>query len=189
MKKTIGLGMMALWILSACSSNPHKAKDIETKMEKSAQVSGDTRLGVKDGNMIVQKKVLLNEELRRLQNEVYSLEDRVYGHRKYGSEGLYGALKKCRLKLSSKEMGGDGKLMWTEPKDRVTDKEERFEIGVDEKDKIVAVSEEFIKDRIDRFRGYRKILHKREDEYQEKLDICDAALAAKKYDVKQKKAE
>jgi hypothetical protein len=122
-----------------------------------------------------------------MQNEVYSLEDRVYGNRKYKSQGLYGALKACKAKVVSREMGGDGKLQWTEPMDRITDKEEKFEIGIDEKDKIVGVSEEFLKDRISRFQQYRAVLQKREDEYQEKLEICDAELAAKEHDAKAKK--
>lgn len=189
MKKLITITMLAAAVFAVgCSSNPHKAKDIETKMDKSSKVSGDEKVGIKDGNLVVQKKVQMNEELRRLQNEVYSLEDRVYGNRKYGSKGLYGTLKACRLKLTSKEMGGDGKLMWTEPIDRVTDKEEEFEIGIDEKEKIVGVSEEFLKDRIKRFRDYKRVLQKRQDEYEEKIDICDAAVRSKEYE-KKKKAE
>ncbi|RME16743.1 MAG: hypothetical protein D6797_03890 [Bdellovibrio sp.] len=172
--------------LGGCSSNPYKAEKIKTQVEKPQKVSGDTVLGIKDGNLVVQKKVEMSEELRRLQNEVYSLEDKVYGNRKYGSQGLYGALKKCRFKLSSKEYGGDGKLIWTEPIDRVTDKEEDWKIGIDEKDKIVGVSMEFLKDRIQRFKNYKKILQKRQDEYEEKLEICDAALKAREYDLKHK---
>ena len=126
--------------VGACA-NPNKAKKIDTEMERSEAISGNENLGVKDGNLIVQKKVEMNEDLRRLQNEVYSLEDRVYGSRKYKSQGLYGTLKSCRAKLVSREMGGNGKLMWTEPMDRITDKEDTFEIGIDEKDKIVGVSE------------------------------------------------
>lgn len=173
----------------SCASNPHKAKKIETKIEKESEVTGDTRLGIKDGNLVVQRKVKMNEELRLLQNEVYSLEDRVYGNRKYGSQGLYGSLKKCRLDLVNKKNGGDGKLIWTEPVDRVTDKEEEWEVGIDESEKIVGVSEEFLKDRIARFRDYKKTLQKREDEYQEKLEICDADLAARKFDKKKAKAK
>lgn len=172
--------------LTACASK-HKAKDIETKMEKASAVTGDTEVGVKNGNMVVQKKVMMNEELRRLQNEVYSLEDRVYGNRKYGSDGLYGALKKCRAKVVSKSMGGTGKLKWTEPVDRVSDKEDDYKIGLDEKEKIVGVSEEFLKDRIDRFRGYKKVLVQREDEYEEKLEICDAELASRTEELEAKK--
>ncbi|NQZ02031.1 MAG: hypothetical protein HRT45_15325 [Bdellovibrionales bacterium] len=177
-------GVCALAV--GCSSNPHKAKDIDTKMEKKANISGNENVGVKDGNLVVQKKVQMNEELRRLQNEVYSLEDRVYGNRKYGSKGLYGTLKACRLRLTSKELGGDGKLMWTEPIDRVTDKEDDFEIGIDEKEKIVGVSEEFLKDRLKRFKGYKRVLQKRQDEYEEKIDICDAAVRSKEYEKKSK---
>ena len=176
-------------LVMGCSSNPHKAKNIDTKMDKQSQVSGDTTMGVKDGNLVVQKKVKMNEELRRIQNEVYGLEDRVYGNRKYGSKGLYGTLKSCRLKLVSKELGGDGKLMWTEPIDRVTDKEEDFDIGVDEKKKIVGVSEEFLKDRIQRFKGYKKTLMKRQDEYEEKVEICDAAVKSKEFEIKKKTSE
>jgi hypothetical protein len=85
-----------------CSSNPHKAKDIDTKMEKKAIISGNENVGVKDGNLVVQKKVQMNEELRRLQNEVYSLEDRVYGNRKYGSKGLYGSIEGLSVEVDFK---------------------------------------------------------------------------------------
>lgn len=187
MLNAVGLVSLFFVVGAGCASNPHKAEKIDTEMETAAEVSGE-RVGIKDGNMIIQKKVQMNEELRRIQNEVYSLEDRVYGNRKYGSQGLYGTLKSCRLKLTSKEFGGDGKLMWTEPLERITDKEDEWEVGIDEEDKIVGVSEEFLKDRIERFRGYKKVLQKREDEYTEKLEICDAALRSKEYDMKQKEA-
>lgn len=173
--------------LAGCGSNPHKAKKLETKMETEQAVQ-DEKIGVKDGNMIVQKKVEMGEELRRVQFEVYELEDRVYGNRKYGSKGLYGSLKDCRTKLTSKEMGGDGKLMWTEPVDRVTDKEEEFTLGVDDKNKVIGVSEEFLKDRLVRFKKYKGTLTKRQDEYEEKLEICEAALKSKGHDLKKDSA-
>jgi len=172
--------LLCLGLLARCKSNPNKAEKIDTDLKKSSDVGGDEKVGVKDGNMIVQKKVQMNEELRRLQYEVYELEDRVYGNRKYGSKGLYGALKSCRADISDKKNGGDGKLVWTEPVDRVTDKEEEFNIGVDEHDKLVGVSEEFLKDRIARFNKYRTVLLKRQDEYEEKLEICDNDLKARK---------
>jgi hypothetical protein len=183
------LGLGALVFGAGCSHNPNKAEKIDTNMDRSAQVSPTEKVGVKDGNMIVQKKVMMNEELRKLQNDVYSLEDRVYGNREYHSQGLYGALKACRAKLVSKSMGGDGHLMWTEPLERITDKEDIFNIGIDEQDKIVGVSEEFLKDRISRFTGYKTTLQKREDEYQDKLEICDTEVTARLYDMKKKKDE
>ncbi len=186
--KSLALASLLLAFGAGCSHNPNKASKIETKMERSEDISRDEKVGIKDGNMIVQKKVEMNEELRKMQNDVYSLEDRVYGYRKYGSQGLYGTLKACRGKLVSKEMGGDGKLMWTEPLERITDKEEEFNIGLDEHDKIVGVSEEFLKDRITRFKNYKSVLQKREDEYQEKLEICDTDLASREHEMKKKSA-
>jgi hypothetical protein len=179
-----GLVALAACALSiACSHNPHKAEKIETEIEKKAQVSGDTAVGVKDGNMVVQRKVNMAEELRRLQYEVYELEDHVYGNRKFGSLGLYGVLRDCKSQLSDKKNGGDGKMKWTEPIDRVTDKEEEFKVGLDEKEQLVGVSEEFLKDRIERFRGYKMTLQKRQDEYDEKVAICKTELAARKHDM------
>jgi hypothetical protein len=110
------------------------------------------------------------------------LEEQVYGNEAFKTLGLYGVLKDCRLQLTDKKNGGDGKLIWTEPLDRVTSKEEEFKIGVDEHDKLVAVSEEFIKDRIARFKEYKSLLTKRQLEYQQKVDICTAELNARKYD-------
>jgi hypothetical protein len=167
-------------LLGACAHNPNKAEKIETKIDNSDQVSGDTTVGVKDGNMIVQRKVAMNEELRRLQNEVYELEDHVYGNRKYGSLGLYGVLKDCRMQLSDTANGGSGHLTWTEPMDRVTDKEEEMNVGLDEKKKLIGVSEEMLKDRIERFRGYKALLQKREDEYDDKVAVCKSNLKTHK---------
>jgi hypothetical protein len=103
----------SLLILMGCSTNPNKAEKIETDMQNKGQVKGET-VGVKDGNMVVQKKTLMSEELRRLQYEVYELEDKVYGNRKFGSRGLYGVLKDCRSQVADVKNGGDGKLKWTE---------------------------------------------------------------------------
>ncbi|OYZ23244.1 MAG: hypothetical protein B7Y39_05485 [Bdellovibrio sp. 28-41-41] len=170
---------MALVLLTQCKTNPNKAEKIDTEIKNHGQVSGDTAVGVKDGNLVVQKKVQMNEELRRMQIEVYELEDRVFGNRKYGSLGLYGVLKQCKADLSEPKNGGDGKLKWTEPMDRITDKEDEFKIGLDEKDKLVGVSEEFLKDRLERFRGYKKVLMTREDEYEEKVQICKTEMKSR----------
>lgn len=177
-------GLFCVLAMAACSTNPHKAEKIETDIEKSSQVSGDTQVGIKDGNMVVQRKVMMNEELRRLQNEVFELEDRVYGNRKFGSLGLYGVLKDCRTQLADKANGGTGKLMWTEPMDRVTDKEEDLKVGLDEKDQLVGITEEMLKDRIERFRGYKVVLQKRQDEYEDKVAICKNELKSRQYDKK-----
>jgi len=178
---TLAASLISIELLfTACTTSPNKAKDVQTTMENSSDVGGETSLGVKDGNMVVQKKVQMNEELRKIQYEVYELEDRVYGNRKYGSLGLYGVLRECKLQLSDSKNGGDGKLKWTEPLERVTNKEEEFKIGLDEEKKLVGVSEEFLVGRIKRFKGYQNLLNNRQDEYEEKVNICKAELKAKK---------
>ncbi len=188
MKKELFL-VGAFLFFAACGTDQHKAEEIDTAMESKGEVTGGEKVGVKDGKMIVQKKVLMAEELRELQVNVYETEDRVYGNRKFGSQGMYGVLKGCRQKLAMKEHGGTGTLRWIEPLERVTDKEEEFTIGLDEKNELVGVSEEFLKDRIERFRKYRQILQKREDEFREKIDICEAELASKQYDMKNKEKD
>lgn len=175
--------------LAGCSSNPHKAEVVDTTIDNKGQITGDTAVGVKEGNMIVQKKVMMNEELRRLQNEVFELEDRVYGNRKYGSMGLYGVLKSCRADIASKSMGGSGKLQFTEPIDRVTDKEEEYKVGLDDKKQLVGISEEFLKDRIDRFKQYKLVLQKRQDEYEDKVEICKNELKTRQGDQAKMKSE
>lgn len=177
--KNLILPLMLL-TMAACSSNPHKAEKIDTKIENAQNLNSETELGVKDGNMVIQRKVDMNEELRKLQYEVYELEDRVYGNRKFGSLGLYGVLRDCKSQLSDPANGGDGKMKWTEPLERVTEKEEEYKIGLDEKNKLVAISEEFLKDRITRFKGYKSLLNKRQDEYEEKVAVCKTELKAQK---------
>ena len=169
-------------ILVACKSNPHKAEDLKTSLDQTATVSGTQNVGLKNGEMVVLTKIQMAEKLRDLQNTVYSLEDRVYGTRKLGSLGLYGELKTCKRKLASKQYGGAGVMSWTEPLDRVTDKEDDLKVGLDEKKNLVGVSEEYLHDRLQRFSGYKTILQKRADEFEEKIEACNAEAMAKKVD-------
>ncbi len=184
----IAFGLIS-FTLTACGTNPHKAEVIDTKIDSKGQISGDTSVGIKAGNMIVQKKVMMNEELRRLQNEVFELEDHVYGNRKYGSKGLYGVLKDCRSDISTRALGGSGKLQFTEPIDRVTDKEEEYKVGLDDKKQLIGVSEEFLKDRIERFKGYKLLLQKRQDEYDDKVEICKNELRSRQSEQAKMKQE
>lgn len=169
-------------LVSACASNPNRAVMLDTQLEHVAPVSSGETVGTKDGLMVVQKKTQMNEELRRLQNEVYELEDHVYGNRKYGSLGLYGVVRECRSEVSEKANGGDGMLTFTEPLDRVTDKEAEYQMGLDENGAIVGVSEEFLKERTSRFAGYKQVLQKRQDSFEEALAICQAQLKSQKFE-------
>jgi hypothetical protein len=58
----------------------------------------------------------------------------------------------------------------------VTDKVEEYKIGLDDKKQLIGVSEEFLKDRIERFKQYKLVLQKRQDEYEDKVEICKTEL-------------
>ncbi|HEY8270014.1 MAG TPA: hypothetical protein VIG33_03945 [Pseudobdellovibrionaceae bacterium] len=168
-----------IFLLCACAS-PNKARDLDTKVDLSAPVAGGGVIGLKDGDMIYQRKVMMNEELRALELDVYSLEAKVYGGPRYlDNRGLYGSLKDCRAELSETKNGGDGKLLWTEKREYVTPDEDLKNIGLEEKKKIIGVSEEFLKDRLERLKSYRTVLMARQDEYETKIQVCDLELRSK----------
>ncbi|MGZ3775780.1 MAG: hypothetical protein ACXVCY_18455 [Pseudobdellovibrionaceae bacterium] len=173
-------GTLICFIVSACASK-HKAKDIDTVVDMSAPVRSDSVVGVKDGDMVYQRKVAMNEELRRLELDVYDLEAKVFGGPRYlDNRGLYGVLKDCRVAVGEIENKGDGKVRWTEKREYVTPEEDFSSIGIEDKKRIVGLSEEFLKDRLERFRNYKKILEARQDEYETKVKVCQLELAAQK---------
>ena len=182
---TFLVAVTAMSLLNGCASNPNKAKKIKTNMERHENVQGES-VGIKNGEMVIQKKQDLAEAMRRLQVSVYELEDKVYGNEERGSWGLYGVLKDCRMKLSSKKFGGNGHLMWMEKIDRVTDREDNMKVGLDEKNDLVAMKQEYLLDRIKRFQRYKKILVSRENDFNTKIDICKTDLASRIHDMKEK---
>lgn len=163
---------LALMIVN-CSHNPHKADVVETKVEKSDLVANDSKIGVnKDGEMVYQKKSLLAEELRKLENDVWETEDRVYGTRKYNTTGLYGKYSSCLRKLNNGDKAALPKL---EKLDRWSDKEEESKLGFEMTgNRLAQVTEEKLKDRITKFQEYRRVLQEREDQYSDSIKSCEA---------------
>jgi hypothetical protein len=174
MKKLV----MTFLILStlACASK-HKAQDLDTEVKNSAAVDSNAVIGVKDGNMVYQRKVMMNEELRKLEVDVYNLEAKVYGGPRYNdNRGLYGVLKDCKAEASESRNGGDGKLLWTEKREYVTAQDDFSSIGLEKKKDIVGLTEEFLKDRLERFKTYKATLEGRQEEYETKVKICELDL-------------
>lgn len=181
--------LVAMVFASACSSK-HKAKDLDTTVDMSAPVRSDSVVGVKDGDMVYQRKVAMNEELRRMELEVYDLEAKVLGGPRYlDNRGLYGVLRDCRVSLGDVNNSGDGKVRWTEAREYVTPDDDYSSIGVEDKSRIVGVSEEFLKDRLARFKNYKKILESRQDEYETKVKVCQMELASQKKKIKSADAD
>jgi hypothetical protein len=159
--------------LVGCKSNPHKAEVLDTKTTQEDVVASSERIGVNStGEMVYQKKVLMAEEIRKLQEDVYDMEDKVYGTRRYGSKGLYGKYSDC-LKRAKPE--NKANLPKIDKLDRWSDKDEDIKIGIDsDKNKLASVTEEKLKDRISKFQEYRRVLQQKEDEYSENLKTCQA---------------
>lgn len=156
--------------LSACASKD-KARDIETNLEKSQRVQGEN-LGVKDGNVVVQRKVMLSEELRKLQREVFEKEYRLYGNPQ-GSKGLRDQLKDCYQRLADPRIGGNGKLKDVQREDRLTKNETEFKFGIDENKQLVSISEEGLSSRIARFKSYNNAYDERLHEMGGDIEVCE----------------
>lgn len=170
--------LVGVFFLSACASNPHKATNLNTKVEKAEGAGQDAVVGIKDGNMIYQKRVLLNEELRNSTITARELEAKLYGGpRYYDNNGLIGVLKSCRAKLAA--LKGE-KLQWTEKREYVIPDAEEIKMGVDEKGVLTGVTEEFLKDRLERFKGYQKVLTQRSDDLDDKIAACNTELELEK---------
>jgi hypothetical protein len=166
------------FLMVSCASNPNKAIQIDTNIDHAQNIGANTDLGIKDGNTVVQRKVLMSEELRTLKIKAYDLEAEVYGGSRYfNNRGLWGVLRDCIFEKAKFENGGEGKLGHM-PEERVyviPDDQER-EIGLDEKGKIVGLSEEFLKDALNRYREYIRVLSNRESDYNDRIAACNLSV-------------
>jgi len=166
-------------IFSACSSSkvrkPVQVEDLNTKLEviQPLQTHSHSIVGVRDGVVLVQGKKSLPEQIRKLENEVYSIEDEIYGNRRLGNPGLHGVLKKCLTQLVDREIGGSGKLVSVESEDRPTERDEQIRFGIDENGRVVSLIEEAASDRMARFMEYRRILAERRMDFETRIDVCE----------------
>ncbi|QDK38770.1 hypothetical protein [Bdellovibrio sp. NC01] len=172
--------------LAACASNPNKAEKLDTEMKKSEDMGGGVVLGLNEKDeMVMQKKVRLADYVKQLQYEVYGLEDNIYGSDD-GNRGLWGVLEECQTNENSAEIGGEGTYVKMPEKARLTDREDQFQkIGLDEKKNLVAISTDYLKDRIRRFENYKATYKKRKDWYETQIKICNANVNRKNYKAKQ----
>lgn len=167
-------------------ANPNKAEKIDAKTDGMKAVTKDTSVGLnKKGEMIARRKVQMTEELKNLEKRVYTLEEDIYGNDELGNRGKWGVLRDCMKDAYSKDMGGDGKLHVLPEKRQVTKKESQLKIGLDEDGQLVGVSDEYLKDRIERFKSYEDLLGQDKDFFEEKIRICQAMIEEKKFDQKQ----
>ena len=165
--------------LVACSSNPHKAEEIKTELDKKEDAGAGLTMGLNEkGEMVTSQKQKLVDYLKGLQSEVYELESEIYGQEKYGRKGLWGSLRDCLDEARSKKRGGDGKAAAVPKKTVLTLKEDSNfnKIGFDEKAQLVGVKEEYLLDRSKRFENYKENYLKQKDDFEDQLRACKTSL-------------
>lgn len=174
MKKWILL--IAVLGLTACSSKK-KLESINTEMEDKAQLSASAAIGKNNsGETVIQEKTKLVDYLMDLERQVYTSEEAIYGNKSYGNIGKYGALENCMTELQKKTTGKWGmvelpeKVLFTKlggPKKKA---------GIDEKKRLVVLSEEEITSRIKRFEEYKQTYEDQEEWFDVELKNCTLKL-------------
>jgi hypothetical protein len=166
-------------IINGCAHR-NRADIVDTSLEKQTNISDSQgeSVGVRDKEFVLQKKKALGEELRKLEENVRELDDRVYGTREYASYGVWGKVRDCRLAIKDKSADFD-----PGPLERASDSEYllNWKANTDAKagieknsDKLVAMSEEDLDKHITKLNKVKSRLQEREDELNEKLIHCAA---------------
>lgn len=172
-----------LLALGACASNPNKAKKVNADLESAEAVGAGQAVGVNTNNeMVFQNKIEMADYLKRLQYDVFESEEEIYGNPKKGNKGKRGVLHDCLLKLRSVQMGGEGTFVDAPEEQVLTRKEEKLDLekmGVDKNKKLVAVEEDYLKDRIKRFEGYKDLYRLQGSWYDREVKKCQTFMQAK----------
>lgn len=164
------MGLLIGLLLSVgvgCSSNPHKAEEVDSRLKHSEDVGDRTKVGLNDsGEVVASRKVKLADQLRDLQQDVYEMEYEIYGNEKLGRKGIFGVLRECYDK--------SGELKRMPAKSILTKGEDKFngKMAVDETKSLVNISDEYFLDRIKRFEGYKEGYESQKEDFEEKLRIC-----------------
>lgn len=107
----------------------------------------------------------LPKDKANLKEKITEVERESLGDDKKKTLGLYGDLKACRTKLSSKQYGGSGILSWDEPGDKLSEK-------------WLASNEVQLKE----YQAVLLIVRLRRDYLKNELTTCEQELASKKPD-------
>ncbi|NDG27246.1 MAG: hypothetical protein EB120_08745 [Proteobacteria bacterium] len=167
--------------LTHCSSkkdvtvSQEEAPKFDKTLNSSTNQRGE-KIGVRDDKVTVQKTVYLEEDLKKAQDEIEDLENRVYGQSKTYPGGIYLGLKTCRARLADPRLGGSGVPEPMEKWEKISAKDPDFNYHVDRDKNVVAVSEEDLASRISNLRKLKNILNDTYDAFQTKLDNCQQNL-------------
>ena len=157
-------------LLMACSSPEKKIETVDTKLSDSQVVSERENVGFRGEDQVVyQKKYDLVNELVKLQDEVWDLQDRVYGSPDYDSKGLYGKALECR-KMKAKKTG---ELTFIPDKTPVVEEDQVRVIRDAQTKKLMGYQEEDLQQRLLRFKEYKKTLFGRREQLEQYIEKCE----------------
>jgi hypothetical protein len=161
------VSVLSIAFVAGCSSNPHKAKEVDTKLKNAEEVGQNVTVGQNNsGEVVANRKMKLADQLRDLQREVYEMQFEIYGDEKLGRKGIYTVLREC--------MDKKGELKRMPSKAILTKAEDKFggKMVLDESKNLVSVSDEYFLDRIKRFEAYKYGYENQKEDFDDKLRVC-----------------
>lgn len=168
--------LLNLAVMIACSSKP-KIEKVETEITDANPINNSMTIGVNSsGNTVIQEKMKLADYLLDLEREVYSAEETIYGNKAYGNIGKYGSLENCMTELQKKTTGKWGMVELPEKVLLTKLGEPKKKAGIDEKKKLVMLSEEEITGRIKRFENYKQTYENQEEWFETEIKNCTLKL-------------
>jgi hypothetical protein len=143
--------------------------------KKKIEISDKQAIGMKkDGEeLIYQKKSNVLAELTKTEEDVFQLQDKVYGTKEYNSKGLYGQFLACRKKKAIKT----GDLSRLPDKSPVIE-DDKVKLVIDKNTgRAIGFTEEALQNRLDRFKNYKTVLYERQEEVEQLIEKCEVESA------------
>ena len=167
--KKLFLGI--LFLTFACTTNPHKVREVDSDIDVKGKV-GQSSIGLnKDGEVIVQEDSSAEDELRQVQWTNNKLEDDLK-HQVF-------ELKNCRKDLADERLGGDGSVTSIPEVDNLSSPQEmREQFGVGSKGDLKFVKREYYLDRLKRERDYTNKLKNSVKIVAKNRETCEARMAS-----------
>lgn len=160
-------------VFVACASPEKKIEPLNTQLQEKQGINGSESVGTNSaGDLVYQKKMNLVNELVKIEDEVTDLQDRVYGSPDYNSKGLYGKALACRKAKALKT----GEMSFIPDKSPVVE-EDQVRVGQDaQSQKLIALTEENLVKRLERFKEYKKVLFERREQVENYIEKCEVDL-------------
>lgn len=143
--------VMTLCILTGCSSNPYKVKEIDTEVKSThGQLQGAMIAVDLQGQAIIQKETDAEVQLREQTWKNYDLErDLNYSHE---------ALTQCQNEMADPRLGGSGKVVDIPEIDAVNVTQKKEEFGLNSNGDLKFVTKEMYLDRLKSERRFQEVL-------------------------------